>query len=645
MDARSPNRQSGPVSAAVATESERMRAFGMARRHSLLVKNLRWLLPAAGLLMVLAAGIGLRTSWKLGHGHLDVGKIEVTADDLVMQNPRYFGVTKDGGRYEVEAKKAVMDFEQNEPVRLFDISGNLTQDNGVATKIKSVRGLFDNKKSELELFDGIEIDASNGMSIRMTRAKVFNKEHRIVSNEPIAATTPTGAVKAQSMTLLTQARRANFKGAVEVRMVQSAQPGETGLGIGRDARQPINVRAEELSVDDGTKLATFQRNVIATQGESTLRAPVLDITYEGKAELPGMSAAPAATPQGQGQSQGQNQGQSQAQPQSKLSRLVARSGIVITQGSDRRIASDIVDFDAKADTILFDGGVLINQGRNMLQGGRLNIDRKAGRSHLETPALPGRPAGRIAASFYQTDAGAAQKPKASTNPLAAASDSLLGSFKTDPNAPIEIEADTLDVNDAAKVAIFRGTVRAKQGDVTVRSAELDAFYAGQAGFGMTSPADGPDGKPSTQLTRIEAKRNVQVTSKDGQSAIGDWANFDVKSNTVVMGGARVVVTRGKDVVQGTRLRIDLTTGQYRFEVDHDAPQPAPVATPQGPAPPPSAPTAANPTGRVCPPGKTCVLFYPKDAKEAAKRIREKNSAAPSDGWAPATSASPVLKGN
>ena len=32
----------------------------------------------------------------------------------------------------------------------------------------------------------------------------------------------------------------------------------------------------------------------------------------------------------------------------------------------------------------------------------------------------------------------------------------------------------------------------------------------------------------TELTRIEAKKNVRVTSKDGQTATGDWADFDAK---------------------------------------------------------------------------------------------------------------------
>src|SRR5215831_19897577 len=49
------------------------------------------------------------------------------------------------------------------------------------------------------------------------------------------------------------------------------------------------------------------------------------------------------------------------------------------------------------------------------------------------------------------------------------------------------------------------------------------------------------------------------------------------ANTMLMGDD-VTVSRGKNVAQGPRLRIDLTTGKYRFEVEGG---PAP---PQPPAP-------------------------------------------------------------
>ena len=96
------------------------------------------------------------------------------------------------------------------------------------------------------------------------------------------------------------------------------------------------------------------------RGTSTLKAPELHVTYEGKAAVDQLTGAVPQQP-GEG---------------SRLSRLVAKDGSVVTIGTDRRVASDQVEFDAKADTALFIGDVIVNQQRNVLQGKRLFIDRK-----------------------------------------------------------------------------------------------------------------------------------------------------------------------------------------------------------------------------------------------------------------------------
>ena len=145
-------------------------------------------------------------------------------------------------------------------------------------------------------------------------------------------------------------------------------------------------------------------------------------------------------------------------------------------GSDRRIASELADFDAKAETALFDGNVLITQEKNVLQGARLFVDRKNGKSRLET--RPRRAAGRP----HHRDAlqgdgkrGAAAKPKSATARDGQRRDGgMLGTFKADPNAPMDIEANTLELIDATKKAVFTGNVKAQQGDMVIRTASSTA---------------------------------------------------------------------------------------------------------------------------------------------------------------------------
>ena len=619
----------------------RAHAFRLARRHSLLVKALRIALPLGAAGFAVFYGLSLGVSWQLGPGRLKVGEIQLTQDDLTMKNPKYFGLTKEGGRYEVRAKKAILEFAKDAPIKLIDIDGDLVQANDVTTKLKAKHGLLDNTKGELELYDGIEIDTSNGMKARMTRATVYNKEHRVVSKQPVDLTMPAGRVQGAAMTMRTDTREATFIGDVKTRLVPTSQPGQTGgatPAFGGNSQRPVDVTADQLYVDDNNKTALFMGNVVAMQGDSTLRAPELHVTYEGKAAVDQLTGAVPQQP-GEG---------------SRLSRLVAKDGSVVTIGTDRRVASNQVEFDAKADTALFIGDVIVNQQRNVLQGKRLLIDRKSGTSRLEAPAEGSLPAGRIAATFYQGDQKIGAKPKATAAaPKGALADGVMGSFKMDPNAPMEIEADTLDVYDTEKRAVFHGNVKSKQGDVVVRTVEMTAYYTGQAGLGLSSGEDAGNKAPS-QLTRIEAKQKVLVTSKDGQTATGDWATFDVKANSVVMGDD-VTVTRGKDIAQGPRLKIDLTTGMYRFELEQEpavaAASPAISASPPLTPPPP---VSANPAERGCAPGRQCLLIYPKDAQERAKKAKEAvdkaigsdaQGAKIGDSWEPSTSAGPAQRGN
>jgi lipopolysaccharide export system protein LptA len=94
------------------------------------------------------------------------------------------------------------------------------------------------------------------------------------------------------MHLRTDTQEATFEGNVAVRLVGAAA--STGAGFGRDGRQPIEVNAERLDVNDAAKTARFTDNVAATQGDSILKSPELTVTYEGKAASAQLTGEPKA---------------------------------------------------------------------------------------------------------------------------------------------------------------------------------------------------------------------------------------------------------------------------------------------------------------------------------------------------------------
>lgn len=129
-----------------------------------------------------------------------------------------------------------------------------------------------------------------------------------------------------------------------------------------------------------------------------------------------------------------------------------------------------------------------------------------------------------------------------------------GGFSTNSNAPINIEADVLKVNDQKKTAVFSGNVKAAQGDFVLRSKTLEVFYQG-----------GPSAKGAgSKVSKLKAKGAVLISTKDDQSATSDWADFDVTKQVIVLGD-KVVLTQGGNVIRGGRLIIDLKTRTSRFD--------------------------------------------------------------------------------
>jgi lipopolysaccharide transport protein LptA len=633
----------------------RASAFRTARRHTLLVKAMRFILPltALGMLGGYAFLLIGTFSMRIGNGRLDVKEFTITADDLKMKGVTYAGTTKDGGRYDVRARDAQVDVLQKGPVTLNDIDGDLKQLSGIVTKVTSKRGVLDNVKGEMDLQDGVTIDASNGLKARMKSAKIYNKENRVVATEGVTADTATGRIAANEMTLETKARKGVFTGNVLVRLTPDASSTKSALGglSNKEARLPLDMTAQNLDFDDTARLAVFTGGVTAVQGESQLTASALRVTYEGKTNVPGLPTPAAAVADAAAGGSG-----------TKLTKLQATGQITITQGADRRIVADAMDVDVAADTALFTGpNVEVQQGRNRLTGRRLEVDRKAGKSRLSSPAEGRTPAGRIKTTFVQE-----QKPGAAPKTRVAEETSGgIMSFRTDPNAPMDVEADTLDVNDPAKQAIYRRNVRAQQGDFVIQAQEVIANYTGETGLmaaGESSTAPAVKGQ-GAQIAKIEAKQGVVITSKDGQEARGQWAIYEAKANTVVLGGG-VFMKQGRQEATGTRLRIDMTTGEAKIENDPGTvaigPGLAPLVAPKS-APGPdglpaiqrsvAAPTVPAPDA-ACPPGRQCMKVFVEDAKEMAKQRKSGQTTAPvpkaakpvADGWQPSTSPSPVYRG-
>lgn len=114
----------------------------------------------------------------------------------------------------------------------------------------------------------------------------------------------------------------------------------------------------------------------------------------------------------------------------------------------------------------------------------------------------------------------------------------------DADKPIGISADTILADVKNQTATYAGNVVVSQGELRLRSDALSI----QANKG--------------EIRRIQAKGNVVLASNQGQ-ATGALADYDVTGRMVTMTG-KVVLSQGQNVMRGSRLVVNLATGQAQL---------------------------------------------------------------------------------
>ena len=126
-----------------------------------------------------------------------------------------------------------------------------------------------------------------------------------------------------------------------------------------------------------------------------------------------------------------------------------------------------------------------------------------------------------------------------------ASSSLRGH---DTDAPVDIDADRVEVQDRADRAVMSGNVRVKQGSLTLNAERINLAYTNTGGI---------------EIDRIDASGGVTVRSPS-ETARGQFAVYDINRRLITLVG-NVTLLRGTNELRGGRLVIDLTTGRATMD--------------------------------------------------------------------------------
>ena len=116
------------------------------------------------------------------------------------------------------------------------------------------------------------------------------------------------------------------------------------------------------------------------------------------------------------------------------------------------------------------------------------------------------------------------------------------------NAPVDVTADRIEVQDRADRAIFAGNVHANQGELSLSTPRLTVAYSG-----------GQGSAGGVQIRRLDAAGGVVVKSPS-ETARGDFGVYDLDRRLITLIG-NVQLDREQNRVNGARLVIDLDTGR------------------------------------------------------------------------------------
>ena len=167
-------------------------------------------------------------------------------------------------------------------------------------------------------------------------------------------------------------------------LAQASKERAVGFGNFGSSKEPIKIDANKLDVFDKEGRAVFTGDVVAVQGESTMKCTIMTVFYEQR-DQNGGQAAPAA----------------QASDDSAIKKIDCKGPVTIV--SRTQVATgENATFDRGSNKIMLVGNATLSDGPNVTKGERVLYDINTGVANIETT-----PGGRVRALFVPGNGGPA----------------------------------------------------------------------------------------------------------------------------------------------------------------------------------------------------------------------------------------------
>ena len=131
--------------------------------------------------------------------------------------------------------------------------------------------------------------------------------------------------------------------------------------------------------------------------------------------------------------------------------------------------------------------------------------------------------------------------------LAQGTSIAFGGLSLDGSLPVEIGADSLQVDQATGKAVFEGNVDIVQGPMRLVANRVEVIYAEDGG----------------EIARLLASGDVTLANGD-EAVEAQNAEYDLTTSQVILTG-NVLLTQAGGIISGERVVVDLATGTGRVD--------------------------------------------------------------------------------
>lgn len=206
-------------------------AFARARRHSLMVRVLRVVLPAG---VLLGAGGAFSYSFIFSYaiGPVQFEEVKVESDALVMHEAHLSGVQSNGEPYEMRAARAMQSTDQPHLISLEGIDATIGAAAGETARVRAASGRYNSDAAMLRLSDGITVTTEAGMKAELYEADMNLETGLIVSTRPVEVTSEDRVIQANEVEIQDGGKSIRFRGGVRMTLKPPTESGAAGAIAG-----------------------------------------------------------------------------------------------------------------------------------------------------------------------------------------------------------------------------------------------------------------------------------------------------------------------------------------------------------------------------------------------------------------------------